>query len=142
MRLWFLGMVSVSELDPVVLGEVENNTLEGSPLVIVTVVAAGAGPHNEMFTAFSKPWPRVADGAMVQLTLTVAAKVLPVAGVVKPLGVATVIVAEPVFTPLATKLGLPVSVPPVKLMFPPVMVPMVVLLLVTGTLAVNPPRTC
>ena len=135
-------MVSVSELDPSVLGEVENSTFEGSLLVIVTVVAAGAGPHSEMFTAFSKPWPSVADGAMVQLTLTVAAKVLPVAGVVKPLGVDTVIVAEPVFTPLATKLGLPVSVPPVKLMFPPVMVPMVVLLLVTGTLAVNPPRTC
>ena len=135
-------MVSVSELDPAVLGEVENSTFEGSLLVIVTVVTAGAGPHSEMFTAFSKPWPSVADGAMVQLTLTVAAKVLPLVGVVKPLGVNAVIVAEPVFTPLATKFGLPVSVPPVKVMLPPVMVPIVVSLLVTGTLTVNPPRTC
>ncbi len=142
MRLWFFGIVSVIELDPAVFGESEYSTFEGSLLVITTAVAAGAGPHKETLTAFSKPWPTVVEGGIVQLTLTVAAKLAPVAGVVKPFGVVIATVVVPVFTPLATKLGAPVSVPPGKLMFPPVMVPMVVRLLVTGTVSVNPPRTC
>ena len=77
---------------------------------------------------------------MEPFTTTVAAMLAPVVGVVKPPGVVMPTVVTPLLT--ATKLGRPVSVPPVKLMLPPVMVPFDVSLLVTGTVTVNPPRTC
>ena len=52
MRLWFFGIVSVSELVPAALDEVEYNTFEGSLLVMVTCITAGAGPFSVMFTVF------------------------------------------------------------------------------------------
>ena len=126
---------------PAPVAEVLNNNFDGSLEVIVIVVAAGAGPFNVMFTLFCKPCPKVAENGTMPLEITVAARLLAVA-VAKPLGVPTVNVVVPVFTPLATKFGLPVSVPPVKLRLAEDTVPTLVRLLENGTVTVAPPRTC
>ena len=145
------------EAVPAVFGEVENNIFEGSLLVIVTgvsvVVEAGAEILTD--TAFCSPCPRVATKPVITGVVTVAAKLPPMVGVVKPFGVGMLTVVVPVLT--ATKLGglPPVILPPITTMGvrpvsePPaterlleLIVPIEVKLLDTGTDTVKPPRTC
>jgi hypothetical protein len=133
-------MVRVIDPEPAPVGLVENINLEGSLLVIVTVLALATGALRETVTGFWSLLPMVSLNTLMPTPCTVIFTDVPVAGTANPGGVPTVTVVPPDCDPV--NWTVPTSLPPTMFTAGADKEPTEGTALLTGTLTAKPPRTC